>query len=230
MYLSRLWLDPRNRAVQQDLADCHALHRRVMEAFPQGVGREARQQLGVLHRADVDRATGQVTLLVQSREQPDWTRLAAGYLLRAAQTKPVDRTYSTLGAGMRCRFRLHANPTRRIHPKNAGQGEKWRGKRVDLRDAQSRADWLARKAAQSGFRLVEVVPQPDAAAASVTAQVRSVGFDPVGGGARRMTFGGVVFEGYLEIVDPLRFRIALEEGIGSGKAFGFGLLSIAPAG
>ena len=45
----------------------------------------------------------------------------------------------------------------------------------------------------------------------------------------RMTFGDVVFEGRLVVTDVERFRQALADGIGSGKAFGFGLLSVAPA-
>ena len=46
---------------------------------------------------------------------------------------------------------------------------------------------------------------------------------------RRLTFGAALFEGVLEIMDAEVFRQTLAEGIGSGKAYGFGLLSIAPA-
>jgi len=44
-----------------------------------------------------------------------------------------------------------------------------------------------------------------------------------------MTFGSVLFEGRLTIDDVEKFRETLAIGIGSGKAYGFGLLSIAPA-
>jgi CRISPR system Cascade subunit CasE len=43
-----------------------------------------------------------------------------------------------------------------------------------------------------------------------------------------MTFGSVLFEGVLQVTDPDGFRETLATGIGSGKAYGFGLLSIAP--
>jgi CRISPR system Cascade subunit CasE len=39
----------------------------------------------------------------------------------------------------------------------------------------------------------------------------------------------VLYEGELEVTDTAAFRQALEKGIGSGKAYGFGLLSVAPA-
>ena len=42
-----------------------------------------------------------------------------------------------------------------------------------------------------------------------------------------MSFGSVLFEGELIVTDVEAFRAALVKGIGSGKAYGFGLLSIA---
>jgi CRISPR system Cascade subunit CasE len=42
-----------------------------------------------------------------------------------------------------------------------------------------------------------------------------------------MSFGSVLFEGELIVTDVKAFREALMQGIGSGKAYGFGLLSIA---
>jgi len=38
----------------------------------------------------------------------------------------------------------------------------------------------------------------------------------------------VLYNGLLEVTDPDLFHRALIRGIGSGKAFGFGLLSVAP--
>jgi CRISPR system Cascade subunit CasE len=45
----------------------------------------------------------------------------------------------------------------------------------------------------------------------------------------RLVFGSALFEGLIEVTDVDLFRQALVQGIGSGKAYGFGLLSIAPA-
>ena len=42
-----------------------------------------------------------------------------------------------------------------------------------------------------------------------------------------MTFYGVQFEGVLRVEDTKKFEYVLKNGIGSGKAFGFGLLTIA---
>ena len=50
------------------------------------------------------------------------------------------------------------------------------------------------------------------------------------GSPSRLTFYGVAFEGRLEVVDTALFHAALQAGIGSGKAYGYGLLSLAPGG
>jgi CRISPR system Cascade subunit CasE len=44
----------------------------------------------------------------------------------------------------------------------------------------------------------------------------------------QLTFVSVLFEGRLRVTDPGKFRATLERGVGSAKAYGFGLLSIAP--
>jgi CRISPR system Cascade subunit CasE len=48
-----------------------------------------------------------------------------------------------------------------------------------------------------------------------------------GTAAMPLRFGAVSFEGRLEVTDLDAFRVTLRDGIGSGKAFGFGLLSVA---
>ena len=44
-----------------------------------------------------------------------------------------------------------------------------------------------------------------------------------------LAFFSVLFEGILEVAEPSRLQETLAEGIGSGKGFGFGLLSLARA-
>ena len=44
-----------------------------------------------------------------------------------------------------------------------------------------------------------------------------------------MQFGSVLFEGTFRVGDPANIDGLLKKGVGPAKAFGFGLLSIAPA-
>lgn len=228
-YLSRLVPNPRSYAVRRDLADCYQMHRTVLAAFPdvEGSGREA---FNVLYRIDVER--GGAVLLVQSGSQPDWRRLPPGYL--ASHTcKDVDEQYSGIAEGQRVRFRLRANPTKRLG-KSSGDSAR---RRVDLRAEEDQLAWLQRKGRAAGFDLVKVraslgigalgpIEAPDV---RVTPADKVTGKCREGATAHRLTFGSVLFDGELRVADRNRFQVALRSGIGSGKAYGFGLLSIGPA-
>ncbi len=236
MYLSRLILDPRNQAVRRDLADCQDLHRTVLSGFPQGTpgAGGAREQFGILHRVDTTRAG--IELYVQSNIEPNWDHLPTGYLLATAAGNPackrIDELYGGLSNSTPLRFRLCANPTKRLHDGTGKDG--WgAGKRVDLRREEDQLAWLESKARVGGFALCHVQANP------LVTNVRQMpGGRITGNRSRRgsasterapLTFGAVLFEGALQVTDPALFLSTLERGIGSGKAYGFGLLSIAPA-
>jgi CRISPR system Cascade subunit CasE len=237
VFLSRLALRTRSRDVQRDLADCYAMHRRVMLGFPdtlnasdasdaadEATSESARERYGVLFRVERQRDSAEV--VVQSAGPPDWSRLPQGYLHSPAEVKEIGHLYAHLRPGMTLRFRLYANPTRRVGKHNTVQADVWRGKRVEVRGEEELLEWLGRKGEQSGFRLVGVRARPISAPdVRMVQNERLRGLRPRTG---RMTFGAALFEGQLSLVDVERFRRALERGIGSGKAFGFGLLSVAP--
>jgi len=244
MYLSRLILNPRSRTVWRDLGDCQELHRTVMSAFPDtGNGRGARARFSVLHRVDADPRTGRTVLYVQSRVEPDWSRLAEGYLaapepgVQNPACKCIVPVLESLAPGMVLRFRLRANPTRKIDTKTGPDGRRRHGRRVELRDEREQLAWLKRKGEAAGFALESVRTVPDVPDVLVTARTK-VGFSTgrrrrpgsADGESARLTFASVVMEGHLRVTDADKFREALTNGIGSAKAYGFGLLSIAPAG
>ena len=136
-------------------------------------------------------------------------------------------------------FRLQANPTKRIgknyqHPDETKREEftrKFRDeknrRRVSLNKDEDRIKWLERKGEEIGFRLADVSVAPIPNVASVQ-QGMLKGWHP--DSDKPMTFGSVVFEGVLQVTDVEKFQGALKTGIGTGKAYGFGLLSVAPAG
>jgi CRISPR system Cascade subunit CasE len=226
LYLSRLRLEPRHHLVQRALADCHALHQHLMTGLPTAETGQARAQYGVLYRIDVDRGSGIPTLLVQTAVRPDWTRIGQSGLLRerAAEPKEIAAAYETIAPGQRLRFRLRANPTRRVNRSHAGS-DRLAGKRVELRDEESQRTWLTEgKADQCGFRVLDLQVRPGDALGA-----KQGGWRREDEQRRKLTFGTVVFDGVLEVTDAERFRAALRQGIGSGKAYGFGLLSVAPA-
>lgn len=242
IYLSRLLLNQSNREVGSDASDCHRLHQRILIAFPkvECEGQKARERFGVLHRLDQERRLNRLILLVQSNLKPDWNALPPGYLLDSSEEnpacKPVHEKYAALQDGQHLLFRLRANPTRRVHSRNEREHTtKFHGKRVDIRGEEAQIEWLQRKAQTNGFELGEVRINLDVLNLRTMPEGRITGRRKVSTQAEssnplRLTFGSVLFEGELRVTDVELFRNVLVEGIGSGKAYGFGLLSLAPAG
>ncbi len=220
MYLSRLILNPRSRRVQRELAQPYEMHRSVMRAFRTDLEKGEER---VLWRVDEHPRLGLV-LLVQSRELPDWTWLAEdgarGYLMPVNEPNPAVKPFDLrLSAGQALAFRLRANPTKRL----GKSAEYDKGKRVGIYDEKDQLDWLTRKGEQHGFRLVHAQVSRD----GKIKDEKDAGRD---GAVHKLELLSVQFDGVLQVTDPDKLVAAVQNGIGSGKGFGFGLLSLAPAG
>ena len=167
-----------------------------------------------------------LVLLVQSPVEPSWTSLPPGFLLGLDDglanpaVKSMGDLLAVLCERMQLAFRLRANATRRIDTKTQADGKRRHGKRVPVRGEEGRLAWLLRQGAANGFELQRTENgQYDIVTRE---EPRSIGVRQ----GKRITFSGVRYDGTLTITDALRFRGAVEAGIGPGKAYGFGLLSL----
>lgn len=240
MYLSRLFLMPTHREVQRDLSDPHQMHRRVMSAFGQvqpreGTPKQARKAFEVLFRADIDRSRGRTVLYVQSSAKPDFSSLPAGYLMDMDGELPnpavreVGEAWNALHKGQRLRFVLRANPTKKIKTKSGEDGRRRHGDRIPVSGDEGRLTWLSRKATEAGFDLLPVDGHPHIPDTRIHEEPKTrAKFDRSSPAKQAITFEPVLYEGRLVITDPERFKQALQAGIGPSKAYGCGLLSIAP--
>jgi CRISPR system Cascade subunit CasE len=203
MFLSRLVLNPRSRQVRREVAEPYEMHRTLLQAFPEGMQRQAER---VLFRVDADRETGALKVLVQSSERPDWSPQEAkpGCLLAPAESKEFHPAFR---AGQRLFFRLRANPT-----------IKREGKRLGLRTEEEQVEWLKRKGAAGGFRVCGVQVVREGVLRGRKTDER---------GRHALTHLAIRFDGVLEVADPGQLLDTLRAGVGSSKGFGFGLLSLA---
>lgn len=163
---------------------------------------------------------GRVVILVLSALEPDWDYAFhnAQYLLAAppATPGPLQASFSL---GAKVHFWLVANPTRKIDTKSGPDGKRRHGRRVPVPPTDDALrNWLERRAEACGFRLgVLTLIQPGYVYVNKSRDA--------GKGQRLRS---VRYEGMLDVTDTNRFRDTLIEGIGPAKAFGFGLLSVAP--
>lgn len=198
MYLSCLKLDPASRQVQAELRDSYQMHRTLSKAF----GDEDYKSGRCLFRVDDAPSEDYLLLLVQSLTKPSWDHISSldGYLVG----KPAIKEFlPRLQTDQVCRFKLRANPT-----------VKRNGKRLGIYDEASQVAWLDRKAVENGFQVLGVDIQSGRAAECSSSNGLA-------------SFASAIFEGRLMVTNPESFLSGLERGIGSGKGFGFGLLSIA---
>ena len=248
IFLTKMILNPKCPQVRRDLGNPQELHRTISKGFPEvedqtnlpkHLRETPRNKFDILHRLEIDKQRGRAILLVQSSVKPGWNFLAADYA-DELKCKAVHEQYSKIENGLTLVFRLQANPTKRIGGKYEHPDEKKRAeftakfrdekkrRRITMNKDEDRIEWLERKGLDAGFRLANTRVEPTvenvASVAEGKINFRKEKSSP------NLTFGSVVFEGVLQVTDTEKFREALKTGIGTGKAYGFGLLSIAPAG
>jgi CRISPR system Cascade subunit CasE len=151
------------------------------------------------------------------------------YVATAPDVKDVSETYASIGSGATLRFRIRANPTRRIETKSGRNGERHNGRRVELRTGAEQIEWLRHKGRTHGFKVLSLRVSDSVLNVRLSDANKLRGFRKEGARRHALTFASVLFEGVLRVSDGDVFRVAMERGIGSAKAYGFGLLSVAPA-
>lgn len=226
----RLWLRNRYRVHQRlcmafpsasrKAADPDFLQPFKPEDFgPKPVHAPRGADAGFLFRID-PQPGGRAVILVQSAGKPDWDYAFhnAGYLLAA---RPSIRTFDLLPRKEELfLFSLEANPTKRLRQDSRerdGQPVRpeWVGKRVPVPGDQL-DQWLERRAERAGFCVERLT----------SVQAGYVYVSRPGNGGQNLRLAR--YDGILRVTDPESFAKALAAGIGPSKAFGFGLLSVAP--
>lgn len=212
MYLSRVELDLERRSTMIMLTAPQKMHGTIEKCF----GMERRRRLWRL-----DKLGGNLYLLLLSEEKPDLTCVVEQFGTgRDPETKDYEPLLGRIQSGSLWRFRLTANPT-----KSCIKDETEGAKKIPLKRGKVRAcstvkeqmKWLRERGEKHGFLLAED------------------GFNVVhsqwirfqkGESSRTVTLMSVTYEGYLQVTDEEKFRRLLTEGIGRGKAYGLGLMTI----
>lgn len=243
LYLSRLLLNPRSRQVWSELAQPYEMHRTLMRAFPKATDdtkRKAREEFDVLFRAEADEWLGAVKVYVQSRIEPNWSflnglndYLAADTGMPECEFKDIMPACLNIQTGKVLSFRLRANPTKRIGKVIKG-GPELKGKRVGWLREEQQIDWLREKGKPGGFEILmkEIEDEngeiKEVLRVNVHREGKLRGRKEHDGRLHNTTHLAVLFDGLLRITAADAFRETLAKGIGPAKAFGFGLLSVAP--
>lgn len=204
MYLSRIELDPTRRSTMRALSNPNLLHGAVEAAFP---GERKRK----LWRLDTLR--GKQYLLLISPEKPNFQQMTENFGTGdIGQTRMYTPLLNRITEGSTWHFRLTANPTKSCNPTHNLRGKVHAHVSVKFQE-----EWLLKRAEAHGFSL-----KPEEFSV-VSSQWYSF---MKGQEQRRVSLLAVAYEGILRVTDAELFRKTLIHGIGRGKAYGMGLLTV----
>ncbi|MQY15164.1 CRISPR-associated endoribonuclease Cse3 [Streptomyces sp. RB5] len=216
LWLTRLTPSPTSRLARRELgaAAGNSLHRRVMSLFPDDDAEQARARLGVLFRIEETHRGPHV--LIQSNQPPSPDRLPNGYGTLASRS--LDDLLDALTPGRTVRYRCVASPVRKP---GATTRALYDLPAVVALHGNAADEWWERQADKAGLKSLSVQSQPvDAVYDRPDRTERD---------AKPVRHHRVRFDGTATVIDPDQLRAAITDGIGRGKAYGCGLLSIAPA-
>lgn len=215
MYLTRFEINPQRLAARAFLASPHRIHAGVMSAFSDA-SHDSAAEGRVLWR--VDPGDHDAVLYVVSPEKPDLTHLVeqVGRPTYGWQTRDYGPFLDRLTAGDRWAFRLRANPVHNVLPPEGG-----RGKRHGHVTAVQQSEWFRRQAERRGFTLPETGTGADDVVLRDRRTLRFTRRD------RQVTLSTALFEGTLVVTDPAVIRASLVGGVGPGKGYGCGLMTLA---
>ena len=247
MYLTRIYLNPYRRGAKQLMRSRQMLHAAVLNCFPPGVldVSGAPRVLWRLDRPPAVRGAGprqgspSCALYISSPVAPDPSHIVeeAGY---ATEGGVVIRDMSTFLEGLSVRqrwgFRLCVNPTFQESNQVNARGRK---KILAHVTQDQQTQWVLDRVEQLGFRVLTSAEyggdlpvledqngqRVDGANLLINGVER--GIAEFKRGSSRVTLALATFEGVLEVTDPDALRHGLVHGIGRGKAYGCGLMTLA---
>ncbi len=211
MYLSRIKLDTKKRETMIALTNPQKIHGAIESAL--GIEHE---RLRSLWR--IDELRGETYLLVLTKDMPNFSTVSEqfGYNSGIVETKDYDKLLNRITTGSRWRFKLTANPTK-CH--KTPDDDSPRGKITSLISVPYQEEWLCKRAEANGFSL--------SLEDFLVTKTNNYAFRK--NGRQNVYILSVTFEGILTVQDADLFRKALTEGIGRGKAYGNGLLTVVQA-
>lgn len=211
-WLISLQLNLDHPAARRDLADAGAVHRRVMSLVRDDLGEHARSAAGVLYRIEHTRAGTRI--LAQTSIEPTLANLPDGYA-HVSEPRSLHNLLAALQDGTSVMYRITANTSKRLPREYSGTDGK-PGQVIALRSPEAIQAWWEQRAARNGL-------QVNAGAITTHDDIRARRAP----GTAHAQHAATQFDGQATITDSDALKRAIRTGIGRGKSFGCGLLSVA---
>ncbi|TDQ53223.1 type I-E CRISPR-associated protein Cas6/Cse3/CasE [Actinorugispora endophytica] len=233
MHLTRFRLNTARGGARKLLSSPRSMHAAVMSSFADALPSHT-DGPRVLWRVDRN-ARAEVFLYVVSPTAPDLTHLVeqAGWPTSGTwQTYDYTPFLTRLAKGGTWAFRLTANPVHSIRRKD---GEPT--KTTAHVTPRHQMGWLLKRQETAGFRVLEKPPEERRLAEGGeyelivhNRQNHAFTKGPADRRGAPVSLVTATFDGRLEVTDPDALRRVLTTGLGRAKAYGCGLMTLAPVG
>lgn len=202
-YLTKIEIE-HETAFKAGLRDSYSWHQKIWQAFP---GRDGAARDFLTRLDEIDGGLRLLLLSETESVRPSWCPEPAW------QSKLIGASFFEHQS---YRFSLLANPTKKVRSAPDGTILK-NSRRVPLAKREDLIDWMIRKGQHHGFtcdaQTLRTIPRPHQA------------FIKKG---KAGLHSATEFVGHLTVTDSVAFQQAALQGIGSAKAFGFGMLCLSP--
>lgn len=212
LHLTKLVINPAHPNANKALRDINRMHQIVTAyACPPDFGPASRAAAGLLYRLEHTNAGPH--LLIQSATHPDTTTPPPGFA--HAGTRDLTALLHHLHNDMTVRYRITLNPTTsHCAPPQPDGTPRPRGNRTPL-TGHAALTWWHTKAPRHGL-------QPHTTSTADTTKLRGRK------NTNTITITATTIEGTAHITDTDTLRNTIHTGIGRARAYGCGLLSLAP--
>jgi CRISPR system Cascade subunit CasE len=233
MYLTRFRINTARDGARRLMSSPQVLHAAVMSSFADAPRHEGKRPR-VLWRIDHN-SKAEVLLYIVSPDRPDLTHLVeqAGWPTTNGGWQIYDYTgfLKRLASGDAWAFRLTANP---VHSIRRTDDEPT--KRTAHLTPHHQKQWLLSRQDRAGFTIIKkgpeqrLLPEGDEHELIVHGR-RGLSFgktEQPSGRKNHVKLTAVTFDGRLRVTDPDALRHTLTAGLGKAKAYGCGLMTLAP--
>ena len=210
LFLTKIEIDYET-AHKNGLRDTHAWHRWAWEVFP------GRPEAGRDFLTRLDDLGHGFRFLVQSSVAPHRPAQCPSDAFHVREIPPEFFQHFAY------RFSLLANPTVKRVIRDTSGNRKKNGRREPITKREDLVEWMERKAAQHGFTVdsptLRTIPRPRQIFSKRSRDDES---------RHQGIHTSLEFVGVLRVVDQDQFQKSVITGIGTAKAFGFGMLCLSP--
>lgn len=209
MYLTKIVLNIHNKNLCNLVGNVNELHKLVMSGFEDVESETPRYDLGILY--EIKYSKKGVCVIVQSLEKPDYSCQMEKNQISFIQQKQIDRLLDSIVPEKFLVVEVLSEPYKKV--KNLDSKN---SRRKVLTNEEEKKEWFKRKITNYGCRvLVSDVTKPERTLFGIKKNMK-------------FTYRPSKYKAVVEITDAEKFKEIIRAGIGSGKAYGMGMVKVFP--